>query len=178
MTDQPKRSRAIRLGSGRRLTLRDYIALWRRVKSAADTGGGRCAATSNIHSIIGAFWPRLPFSNNSGVACMTGSTVGAVACHGGANAIQTGSVRPFRRRLSSMATLVGRTTRLNGAGYRANCAERSRTGRGIMTDRPFVQIVNVSVVSQFENADVALHQSAVSASLPFERTAEGRGGWQ
>jgi len=32
-----------------------------------------------------------------------------------------------------------------------------------MTDRPLVQIVNVSVVGQFENADVALQQSAVSA---------------
>ena len=38
MTGQPKCCRVIRLGSGRRLTLRDYIALWRRVKSAADTG--------------------------------------------------------------------------------------------------------------------------------------------
>ena len=39
-----------------------------------------------------------------------------------------------------------------------------------MPDRPLVQIVNVSVVGQFENADVALHQSAVSASLPFPAT--------
>ena len=38
MTDQPKRCRAIRLGSGHRLTLGDYVGLWRRVKSAADTG--------------------------------------------------------------------------------------------------------------------------------------------
>jgi len=38
-----------------------------------------------------------------------------------------------------------------------------------MLDRPLVQIVNVSVVGQFENADVALHQSAMSANETLRR---------
>ena len=46
-----------------------------------------------------------------------------------------------------------------------------------MTDRPLVQIANVPVAGQFENADVALHQSAVSALSPLGSSAKNGEDW-
>lgn len=38
MADRQEQRRVIRLGSGRRLTLRDYVMLWKQVKIAVDQG--------------------------------------------------------------------------------------------------------------------------------------------